>query len=80
MNRPIEKCPKTGVYCSLCNQQGQECLAESGYDALLNFFYPHIQTLPIGLVCQPIRKDIQKVICRHVRRNHNRIRKEMKEL
>jgi hypothetical protein len=80
-NRPIEKCPRTGAYCCLCNTgPDTPCKAEIAYDILLNCFYPNIQTLPIGLESTSIAKDIQKVICRHIVRRHNRIRKELQNL
>jgi hypothetical protein len=74
MKDPIEKCPKTGVYCSLCNANGFECLVESAYDVLLNYLYPNIASMPFGIESLSIRRDIQKVICQHARRRYNRIR------
>ena len=76
-NKPTEKCPRTGVYCSLCNVNGMECMAYAAYNVILNQFYPHIQSLPIGRESLLIQRNIQTIICRHVTKRAKRIKREL---
>ena len=81
MHRQLKKCPRTGVWCCLCDTAPDvPCLAERAYDMVLDGVYPHVNTLPIGLESRAITRSIQKVICKHIVRRHIRIRKELREL
>jgi len=66
MKSELKVCPKHNIYCSLWIDG--RCHAHDAYGVLLNHYWKYSHTLPVGSDALPLVRDIERVLCKNIRK------------